>query len=347
MKRLFTQFSFPGGIPSHVAPETPGSIHEGGELGYCLLPRLRRRVRQSRPDRRLRGRRWRSRNRPARHELALEQVPQPGTRRRGTADPASQWLQDRQSDRAGAHSARQSWTSCCAATATSPISSRATSPQRCIELMAATLDKVFRARSAASSSEARASRLRAAAALADDRARARPRAGPAPRCVDGLQIEGTFRAHQVPLADPRAIPSICSMLEAWMKSYRAGRAFRRERPPAARARGAGARGRTANGRQPARQRRALLLRDLRMPDFRDYAVDVARPGRARQRKHARLGQLLRDVMKPNAEPRNFRIVRSGRNHLQPARRACSKSPTGVRWRRLSPIDDHVWRPTGG
>ena len=78
MQRLFRQFSFPGGIPSHVAPETPGSIHEGGELGYALVARLRRRVRQPRPARRLRRRRRRGRDRPARDELALEQVPEPG-----------------------------------------------------------------------------------------------------------------------------------------------------------------------------------------------------------------------------------------------------------------------------
>ena len=100
MRRLFRQFSFPGGIPSHVAPETPGSIHEGGELGYALVARLRRGVRQPRPARLLRGRRRRGRDRPAGGQLALQQVPQPGARRRGAADPAPQRLQDRQPDRA-------------------------------------------------------------------------------------------------------------------------------------------------------------------------------------------------------------------------------------------------------
>ena len=71
LQRLFKQFSFPGGIPSHVAPETPGSIHEGGELGYSLQSRLRRGVRQSRSDGGLRHRRRRGRDRPARHRLAL------------------------------------------------------------------------------------------------------------------------------------------------------------------------------------------------------------------------------------------------------------------------------------
>ena len=101
MKRLFTQFSFPGGIPSHVAPETPGSMHEGGELGYAVIARVRCRVRQSRSDRRLCRRRWRGGNRTAGDQLAFQQIPEPGHRRGGSADPAPQRLQDRQSHRLG------------------------------------------------------------------------------------------------------------------------------------------------------------------------------------------------------------------------------------------------------
>ena len=81
LQRLFKQFSFPGGIPSHAAPETPGSIHEGGELGYALSPRLWRCVRQPGPDRRLRRRRRRGGDRSACHRLARQQVSQPGARR--------------------------------------------------------------------------------------------------------------------------------------------------------------------------------------------------------------------------------------------------------------------------
>ena len=102
------QFSFPGGIPSHVAPETPGSIHEGGELGYALVARLRRRLRQPGPASSLRRRRRRGRDRAAGGQLALEQVPRPGHRRRRAADPAPQRLQDRQPDGAGPHPARAS-----------------------------------------------------------------------------------------------------------------------------------------------------------------------------------------------------------------------------------------------
>ena len=103
MKRLFKQFSFPGGIPSHVAPETPGSIHEGGELGYALSHAFGAAFDNPGSDRRLRRRRRRGGDRAAGHELAFEQVPESCDRRRGAADPASQRLQDRQPVRARAH----------------------------------------------------------------------------------------------------------------------------------------------------------------------------------------------------------------------------------------------------
>ena len=106
MKRLFTQFSFPGGIPSHVAPETPGFDPRGRRTRLCAVARLWRGLRQPGSHRRLRGRRRRGRDGAARDELALQQVPQSGARRRGAADPASQRLQDRQPDRARAHPAR-------------------------------------------------------------------------------------------------------------------------------------------------------------------------------------------------------------------------------------------------
>ena len=119
--RLFRQFSFPGGIPSHVAPETPGSIHEGGELGYALAHAYGAAF--DNPDLlvALRRRRRRGGDRPARGELALEQVPQPGARRRGAADPAPQRLQDRQPDGARAHPARRADVRSSRATATSRI----------------------------------------------------------------------------------------------------------------------------------------------------------------------------------------------------------------------------------
>ena len=94
----FIQFSFPGGIPSHASPECPGSIHEGGELGYSLSHSFGAVFDNPDLHRRLRGRRRRSGDRAAGHCMAFEQVPQSGNRRGGAADPAPQWLQDCQPD---------------------------------------------------------------------------------------------------------------------------------------------------------------------------------------------------------------------------------------------------------
>ena len=105
MQRLFKQFSFPGGVPSHVAPEVPGSIHEGGELGYALSHAWRG-LRQPGPDRRGHRRRRRVRDRAAGRLLALQLVSRPHARRRGAADPAPERIQDRQLDRAGTDAPR-------------------------------------------------------------------------------------------------------------------------------------------------------------------------------------------------------------------------------------------------
>ena len=105
LRKLFIQFSFPGGIPSHASPETPGSIHEGGELGYSLSHSFGAVMDNPESDRGVRGGRRRGGDRAAGDGMALEQVHRCGDRRRGAADSASERLQDRQSDRAGAHSA--------------------------------------------------------------------------------------------------------------------------------------------------------------------------------------------------------------------------------------------------
>ena len=144
MQRLFRQFSFPGGIPSHVAPETPGSIHEGGELGYALVARLRRRVRQPRPAR-LPASSATARPRPARW-------PRAGTRtssstRRATARCCRSCTSTatRSPTRPCSRASRTtSCARCCAATATRRTSSRATTRRRCTSCMAATLDQVRR-----------------------------------------------------------------------------------------------------------------------------------------------------------------------------------------------------------
>ena len=106
LQKLFQQFSFPGGISSHVSPQTPGSIHEGGELGYSISHAFGAAFDNPGAGRRLRRRRRRSRDRPTGHRMAFQQVPRPGQRRGGAADPAPQRLQDLQPDRPRTHHPR-------------------------------------------------------------------------------------------------------------------------------------------------------------------------------------------------------------------------------------------------
>ena len=128
MLKFFRQFSFPGGIGSHCTPETPGSIHEGGELGYSLSHALWGGFRQSRPDRHRRGRRRRGGNWTAGDLLAFQQISEPDSRRRGAAGPASERLQDRESRPSSRVFRAKNWRHCFSGTATSRILSKATIP---------------------------------------------------------------------------------------------------------------------------------------------------------------------------------------------------------------------------
>ena len=133
-----------------------------------------------------------------------------------------------------------------------------------------------------------------------------PKGWTGPKVVDGLPVEGTYRAHQVPLSEPTEHPEHLKILEAWMRSYKpeelfdeAGRLIpelQELAPEGERRMGANPH---ANG--------GILLRDLRLPDFRDYAIEVPRPGNIMNEDARTLGKFLRDVIKLNDEQRNFRI----------------------------------------
>ncbi len=133
-----------------------------------------------------------------------------------------------------------------------------------------------------------------------------PKGWTGPKVVDGLQIEGTFRAHQVPLLVDREHPQHVGQLEAWMKSYRAEELFDaqgRLLPELAALAPAGERRMGANPHTNG----GALLRDLRMPDFHDHAVHVPSPGAVTAQDTMVLGHFLRDVTRLNQEQRNFRI----------------------------------------
>ena len=135
---------------------------------------------------------------------------------------------------------------------------------------------------------------------------ASPKGWTGPKAVDGLPVEGTFRAHQVPLSDPATHPEHLKLLEAWLKSYRPEELFDgqgRLKPELAELAPKGERRMGANPHANG----GMLLRDLRMPDFRDYAEKVPEPGARGIGDSHVLGRFLRDVVKLNAEQRNFRI----------------------------------------
>ena len=339
MRRLFRQFSFPGGIPSHVAPETPGSIHEGGELGYSLVHAYGAVF--DNPDllALLRGRRRRGRDGAAGGELALEQVRESRARRRGAAGPAPERLQDRQPDGARADQRGRAALAAGGLRALAALRRGRRSGDRAPGARR-------HARRASSTRSPRIQQQRASAA-SSERPRwpmivlRTPKGWTGPKEVDGLPAEGTFRSHQVPLAnlsDEPGAPARARAVAALLPARGAVRRGRRACATELRAlRPEGERRMSANPHANG----GSLLRDLELPDFRDYAVDVdaarhdvdrghAGPGRLAARRHA--GESIRRQL-PRLRPR--------RDGLEPARRRCSRRPTGPGWPTAATGDDHL------
>ena len=354
MRRLFKQFSFPGGVPSHVARRDAGLDPRGRRARLRALARVRRGVRQPGPDRRVRDRRRRGGDRAAGRELALEQVPRPGARRRGAADPAPQRLQDRQPDGARAHRA-----------------GGAREPARRLRLEAvlrrgprpggdAPADgrdarRGARRDRARSRREARASGQRAPAALADDRAahaegldraeggrrRSRPRAtGARTRCRSPRS---------------RAGPTTCEQLEEWMRSYRPEELFDADGRLVPELRALAPEGDAAHGRQPARQRRHAAARACGCPTSATTRSTSRRRARRSAEATRVLGGFLRDVMRRNLAERNFRLfgpdenasnrlqarLRDDRQDVAGARAARRRGPRGRRARDGDPLRAHL------
>jgi xylulose-5-phosphate/fructose-6-phosphate phosphoketolase len=303
LHRLFKQFSFPGGIPSHASPETPGSIHEGGELGYSLShafgavfdnPGLTVAcvIGDGEAETGALATAWHSNKfldptvdgavLPILH-LNGYKIANPTILARIPREELEQLLNG------------CGW---------EPLFVEGHEPDPMHDAMAAALDACIE-RIHAIQHEARqagvAGRPRWPMIVL-----ASPKGWTGPKEIDGLKIEGTFRAHQVPLSDPRAHPEHLGMLEQWLRSYRPHELFHPDgrlneeiaalAPTGTRRMGANPH---ANG--------GLLLRDLRMPDFRDYAVDVPRPGGVGIGDTHVLGKFIRDVIALNEPTRNFRL----------------------------------------
>ncbi len=303
MKKLFKQFSFPGGIPSHAAPETPGSIHEGGELGYSIShafgavfdnPDLITAcvVGDGEAETGPLATSWHSNKflnaqtdgavLPILH-LNGYKISNPTVLARIEPEELEQLLRG------------YGW---------DPRFVEGHEPALMHEAMATALDAAIeRIRQIQHEARTQGNTMRPRWPMIVLRS---PKGWTGPRDIDGLPVEGTFRAHQVPLSDPAKNPEHLKMLEAWMKSYHPEELFDgqgRLKPDLADLAPKGQRrmgaNRHANG--------GKLLRDLRMPDFRDYAVTVKQPGVMGIGDTHVLGPFLRDVAKLNAAPRNFRL----------------------------------------
>ena len=283
LQRLFMQFSFPGGIPSHAAPETPGSINEGGELGYSLLhaygavfdnPDLFACcvVGDGEAETGPLAASWHSNKflNPVRDGAVLPILHLNGYKIAGPTVLA----------RISEEELRQLLTGY----GYRPVFVSGDEPRTMHQLMAHTLDTIY-AEIKGIQDKARSHGFSERPAWPMIVLRT-PKGWTGPKVVDGKPVEGTFRAHQVPLAEVRTNPQHLRMLEDWMKSYRPQELF------------------DANGRlmaeiaslAPAGNRRmganphangGLLLKDLELPDFRDYAIDVPKPGEVEHERYAR------------------------------------------------------------
>jgi xylulose-5-phosphate/fructose-6-phosphate phosphoketolase len=304
LKRLFTQFSFPGGIPSHASAECPGSIHEGGELGYSLShafgavfdnPDLVAAcvIGDGEAETGPLATSWHSNKflNPASDGAVLPilhlngyKIANPTILARISREELEQLLRG------------YGWT---------PYFVVGHEPMPMHEAMAATLDTVIeqirRIQADARSPGWTGERPHWPMIVFGS-----PKGWTGPKMIDGKANEGTFRSHQVPLSDPAKNPEHLRQLESWLRSYRPEELFDqhgRLKPELA---ALAPRGERRMGANP-NANGGMLLRDLRMPDFIDYAVDVPKQGIAGIGDTHVLGRFLRDVLKLNAEQRNFRI----------------------------------------
>jgi xylulose-5-phosphate/fructose-6-phosphate phosphoketolase len=335
MKKLFKQFSFPGGIPSHVAPETPGSIHEGGELGYALSHAYGAAF--DNPD------------------LIVAAVVGDGEAETGPL--ATSWHSNKFLNPVTdgvvlpilhlngykianpcilARISHEELEQLLRGYGYTPYFVEGHEPAKMHQLMAATLDKIVE--------DVRRMRT---AARRDGVQRPRwpmivlrtPKGWTCPKEIDGRRTEDYWRSHQVPMGEMHENPAHIKLLETWMKSYRpeqlfdAQGAFKKELAALA---PKGERRMSANPHTNGGQ----LLKDLRMPDFHSYAVSVPSPGVVRAESTRVMGKFLRDVMKLNMESKNFRVFSPDENNsnrwqdvLEVTKRAWMAD--------IYPFDDHL------
>jgi xylulose-5-phosphate/fructose-6-phosphate phosphoketolase len=326
MRRLFKQFSFPGGIPSHVAPETPGSINEGGELGYSLSHAYGAAF--DNPD------------------LIVACVIGDGEAETGAL--ATSWHSNKFLNPAtdGAvlpilHLNGYKIANPCVLARISheeleqlfrgygytPYFVEGHEPEKMHQLMAATLDRVIdEIKHIQSDARSRSEVI--------DRPRwpmivlRSPKGWTCPKEIDGKRTEGYWRSHQVPMGEMHSNPAHVKILEQWMKSYKPEELFDdsgRFKTEIAALAPKGEHRMSANPHTNG----GTLLRGLRLPNFRAYEVKVSAPGAATAEATRVQGQYLRDVMKLNLESKNFRIFSPDENNSN-------------RWQDVLEVTNRAW-----
>ena len=340
MQRLFKQFSFPGGIPSHVAPETPGSIHEGGELGYSLSHAYGAAF--DNPD------------------LIVFCVVGDGEAETGplaTSWHGNKFLNPRHdgavlpilhlngykiaNPTVLARIPQAELESLLVGYGYKPHFVEGDDPDTMHQAMAATLDTVI-GEIKAIQRNAREGRETARPAWPMIVLRS-PKGWTGPKVIDGLKTEGSWRSHQVPMSDMDK-PEHIAILESWLQSYKPAELFDENGklvPELAALAPEGARRMSANPHTNG----GLLLQDLRLPDFRGYAVPVTEPGRVSAEATRVLADFLRDTMTQNLDRGNFRVFSPDENNSN--RLNAVLNATGRAWdAQTLPEDDEQLSPDG-
>jgi xylulose-5-phosphate/fructose-6-phosphate phosphoketolase len=325
MAKLFKQFSFPGGIPSHVAPETPGSIHEGGELGYALSHAY--------------GAAFDNPN------LIVASVVGDGEAETGPL--ATSWHSNKFLNPATdgavlpilhlngykianpcvlARISHEELEHLLKGYGHSPLFVEGSEPLVMHQKMAAAIDRAI----------GEIQRIQQDARTGKTKERPRwpmivlrsPKGWTCPKEIDGKPAEDSWRSHQVPMGEMHEKPDHIGLLEKWMKSYRPEELFDDKGRFNAELAAMAPRGERRMSANP-HANGGLLLRDLKLPDFRKYAIDVKKPGAVEAEATRVMGRFLRDVMKANLESKNFRLFSPDENNSN-------------RWQDVLEVTNRAW-----
>jgi len=340
MKMLFNQFSFPGGIPSHAAPETPGSIHEGGELGYAVShaygaafdnPELIVAcvVGDGEAETGALAAAWHSNKflNPIHDGIVLPILHLNGYK---IANPTVL-----------ARISREELENLFIGYGYKPYFVEGSEPKTMHQLMAQTLDTVI--------NEIKAIQDEVRTSGVSKRPRwpmiilRTPKGWTGPKEVDGLKTEDSWRSHQVPFAEMAEKPDHVKLLEKWMKSYKPEELFDENGKLIPKLAKLAPKGERRMGANP-HANGGLLLKELKMPDFQDYAVKVPKPGQVVAEATRVMGAFLRDVMKLNMDRRNFRVM--GPDETASNRLGALFEVTNKTWMGETIADDDHLSPDG-